>query len=222
MKYAYEVPSQQNAEIASDNTGRHHLNTDMTSSGKRESRLRGDLYYYLDFVETTKSPRPRLVDKPLCTGGFLASRRVLLSALPLVAVQSGSEKSTDDPTKVSADCPSTVQFSSVEKEVTPVRHSPSIYSQVIPIKKKVVVVKKAIDPEKIRRRCMRDFARSWNAAEVMGGYSERPHVMQLMDEEPIRFWRKDLEHEEFNEKFKHFDEYDRIKREAKAARSKKS
>ena len=85
---------------------------------------------------------------------------------------------------------------------------------VSPMKKKPFN-KTVINVSEIRKKCEMDFQRSWESTEIIGGFSCQPRAVQLMNDEPIRFRRKDIDHEDFNEKYKHFELYERIRQASK-------
>ena len=88
------------------------------------------------------------------------------------------------------------------------------FPSVQPMKKKPIN-KIEIDVSKIRRKCERDFRRTWESNEIIGGFSCQPRAIQLMSDEPIRFRCKDIDHEDFNEKYKHFELYEKIRQASK-------
>ena len=85
---------------------------------------------------------------------------------------------------------------------------------VSPMKKKPFN-KMVINVSEIRKKCEMDFQRSWESTEIIGGFSCQPRAVQLMNDEPIRFRRKDIDHEDFNEKYKHFELYEKIRQASK-------
>ena len=182
--------------------------------------MRGDLYDYLDLIDTTKTcktPRPYLADRPLTSAGFLANRREIFGSLSLSTV-TGSTSTPDTEPEIPMHLPAvdlTHLSPTGSLPIVQIRKSPSVYSQVQPFKKKALPIKKVVDADKIRRKCVRDFQKNWNSAEVIGGYAERNKRIQLMDDEPLRFWSKDIEHEDYNERYKHFELYDKIREESK-------
>jgi hypothetical protein len=102
-----------------------------------------------------------------------------------------------------------------EKGRSEIKRNSFVYFQPQALKKKSTDIFK-VDAEKIRRKCAKEFQASWTSNEKILGYGERPgSAVQLLDDAPMRFFNKDMEHEPFNVKKKQFQWYDQIKLDAK-------
>ncbi len=72
-----------------------------------------------------------------------------------------------------------------------------------------------VDLEKIRRKTIKDFAKTWRTSENIMIPSMRSEiVVQLLDEEPIVFKSRELDHVDLFDRYQHFDEFDRIREES--------
>ena len=84
----------------------------------------------------------------------------------------------------------------------------------IGIQNRVVGRNEIIDAEGIRRRSAEDFHIQWEAGNVLGRYAAQLKTFQLMSETPIKFDVNNIEREDFNLKYKHFEWYEEIRRKA--------
>ena len=164
--------------------------------------------------------REQLTPIQQTTDGFLASCRPLSSSFSPSLLASART-----PEKLFSLQSLAMEISPRVSSRTPeigsvVRKTSSLYSPVQPLGKKKPSGKRSIDANEIRKKCDKDFQRTWESTEVIGGFSSRPRAVQLMNDEPIRFWCKDIEHEDFNEKYKHFELYEKIRAASRAEKSK--
>lgn len=177
---------------------------------KKVSKIpRGDLYYYLDSIETVKFEKVSTRRSATTNSIREDSHHKVTSKLldPLERLYSPGTKD------INVTAPNTINDR--ERERTESRKNSSIYQQTQTLKKKSAD-KFTVDAEKIRRKCVKEFQASWSSKDKIGGYGERPGgAIQLLDEEPIRFWTKDIDHEDFNIKNKQFRWFDEIKQESK-------
>lgn len=158
------------------------MNTMNTKRTKKPDR--GDLIHYLNFAEITQENNLKSQLKVSSSSSSLVKNSTMLS-------KQSSNRDNIISDKISE------------------RNIKSSHSLNDILKIKNVVKKNVVDGEKIRRKCNKDF--KWDKALQVGGYSEHNNTFQLMAGEPIRFFKKDIEHEDLNERYKHFELYKSIK-----------
>lgn len=159
---------------------------------------RGDLYYHLDLIENDRIKKVQSKSRHIIT----KSRR-----LPPPGTQD-----TDGNAHITS-----ITNPANEKEIgrSEIKRNSFVYFQPQALKKKSADTFK-VDAEKIRRKCAKEFQASWTSNEKILGYGARPgSAVQLLDDVPMRFFNKDMEHEPFNVKKKQFQWYDQIKLDAK-------
>mmetsp|Transcript_25241 Transcript_25241/g.24163 ORF Transcript_25241/g.24163 Transcript_25241/m.24163 type:complete len:196 (-) Transcript_25241:75-662(-) len=186
------------------------LEMELQSAEKRVNSKtpRGDLYYHLDLIENAKVEKVQSIRRPATTNSLRSTSHLKSNLLDPLSRSSPSRTPDIDGNKHIA---SINTGNGSEKP----RKNSSVYFQPQAAKKKSIDIFK-VDADKVRRKCNKEFQASWMAKERIGGYGERPGgSVQLLNDEPIRFWSKDMEREPFNVKLKQLKWYDQIKQDAK-------
>ena len=183
---------------------------------------RGDLQHYLTTaLQPEQPPTPVLI---ATVGGAAAAAgidaAVTMTAAYADALMMQSEKATS--TRQSFGSGTTAVHrpwtaghagsSGKKKKLPPRAHADDDISHV------------TADLERIRLRAVKDARKTWRAAESLMMPSTRAQVMvvRLLDEEPIAFRSKDIQREDMFDRYRHFQEYDRIREEAKLDAKRKS
>lgn len=79
-----------------------------------------------------------------------------------------------------------------------------------------------VDLDKIRRKTIKDFAKTWKSTDHLMVPSMRSEiVVQLMDEEPINFNSKEIDRVDLFDRYRQFEEFDQIREESKKSSSEK-